>query len=305
MPFLTKISPAVCWRGAKLTLAATALAVAAGCASQVGSTTDGGALGVNRVQKLAGSSEQYNQESAKAYSEMMQEAKNKNLLNRDAVLLDRVRTMANRMIGHVGVFRADARNWNWEINTIQSNDINAFCMPGGKMAVFSGLPTQLKLTDDELAIVIGHEIAHALREHGREQALKEQQIGLLSVLVGVALKSEEAMKTANQVGQIGYGLKYSRGAESEADMLGLELAARAGYDPRAGVTLWQKMGAAGGARPLEFLSTHPDPANRQAALKEAAEKLLPVYQAAPKPAAAKASAATPAKKASSNTRRKR
>lgn len=284
MPFLTKISPAVCWRGAKLTLAATALAVAAGCASQVGSTTDGGALGVNRVQKLAGSSEQYNQESAKAYSEMMQEAKNKNLLNRDAVLLDRVRTMANRMIAQVGVFRADARSWAWEVHVIQSKEVNAWCMPGGKMAVYSGLVDTIKPSDDELAMVIGHEIAHALREHSREQALRDQQIGLASILVGVALKSEDAMKTTSQLGQIGYGFKYSREAESEADLVGLELAARAGYNPRASVTLWQKMAAVGGGQPLEFLSTHPSPANRQATLQQAAEKVMPLYQQSAKPA---------------------
>lgn len=256
------------------------LSLFVGCASQVGSTTQGGALGVNRVQKLAGSSEQYNQQAQQQYQQVLQEAQQKGLLNRDPALFQRVQKIATYIVAQVGVFRPDAKNWNWAINTIDSPDVNAWCMPGGKMVVYSGLVNKVRPTDDELAAVIGHEIAHALREHAREQALRDQQIALASILVGAALKSEDAMKTTSRIGQIGYGFKYSREAESEADAVGLELAARAGYDPRAAASLWQKMAAAGGGRPPEFLSTHPDPANRQAVLAQTAQKLMPIYEQA-------------------------
>ena len=196
------------------------------------------------------------------------------------MLLQRVRAIATRLIAQAGVFRPDAKQWAWEVNTLQIKEANAWCMPGGKMAVYSGLLDAVKPSDDELAAVMGHEIAHALREHSREQALRDQQIAFASILVGVALGSDEAMETTGRIGQIGYGFKYSREAEGEADLLGLELAARAGYDPRAAVSLWQKMARADAGRPPEFLSTHPDPANRQAALTQAAQKLMTIYQQA-------------------------
>ena len=285
----------------KITLLSLALSLTVGCASQVGSTTQGGVVGVNRVQHLAGSSQQYNEQGEQQYRATMQEAQQKGVLNRDPALLSRVRKIAQRLTAQVGVFRPDAKNWAWEVNTLQIKEANAWCMPGGKIAVYSGLVDAVHPSDDELAAVMGHEIAHALREHGREQSLRDQQIALASILVGAALKSEEAMKTTGRIGQIGYGFKYSRGAESEADLMGLELAARAGYDPRAAATLWNKMAAAGGGRPPEFLSTHPDPANRQAALAQAAQKLLPIYEqarrghalAAPAPARRPASTSAP------------
>ena len=279
-------------------LLASCLALLAGCASQVGSTTQGGALGVNRVQKLAGSEAQYMQQGAAAYREVLQEAQQKNLLNRDPALLLRVRNIANRLIAQVGVFRPEAKSWAWEVNTIQGEDVNAWCMPGGKIAVYSGLVNTVHPTDDELAAVMGHEIAHALREHAREQALRDQQIALASILVGAALKSEDAMKTTGRLGQIGYGFKYSRNAESEADLMGLELSARAGFDPRAAATLWRKMGA-NGQRPPEFLSTHPDPANREAVLTQAAQKLMPIYEQA-----RAAKTARPSQPSSNQTRRR-
>ncbi|MFI0546266.1 MAG: M48 family metallopeptidase [Brachymonas sp.] len=268
------------WMMGKLAALGLASTLLLGCAAQVGSTTQGGTLGVNRVQKLAGSSQQYQQQGEQQYRATMQEAQQKGLLNRDPVLLQRVRAIATRLIAQAGVFRPDAKQWAWEVNTLQIKEANAWCMPGGKMAVYSGLLDAVKPSDDELAAVMGHEIAHALREHSREQALRDQQIAFASILVGVALGSDEAMETTGRIGQIGYGFKYSREAEGEADLLGLELAARAGYDPRAAVSLWQKMARADAGRPPEFLSTHPDPANRQAALTQAAQKLLPIYQQA-------------------------
>ena len=278
-----------------LTLAA-GLALVAGCASQVGSTTQGGVLGVDRVQKLAGNSQQYNQQAQQQYRQVLQEAQQKGLLNRNAAQVLRVRNIANRLIAQVVVFRPDAKNWAWEVNTIEAAEVNAWCMPGGKIAVYSGLINTVRPSDDELAAVIGHEIAHALREHAREQALRDQQIAFASILVGAALKSEEAMNTAGRIGQIGYGFKYSRGAESEADLMGLELSARAGFDPRAAASLWRKM-AANGQRPPEFLSTHPDPANREAVLAQAAQKLLPIYEQARIGKSSSAAAPAAAKKA--------
>ena len=278
---------------------AAVLMLAAGC--QTTNTTSGGAVGVDRQQTMLVSAAEVNRQADKAYQETINEARAKKTLNRNPEDLARVRGIASRLIPVTSVFRPDAPNWRWESNVITSDELNAWCMPGGKIAVYTGLIYKLNITDDELAAVMGHEIAHALREHGREQSLRDQQIALASILVGAALKSEEAMKTTGRIGQIGYGFKYSRGAESEADLMGLELAARAGYDPRAAATLWNKMAAAGGGRPPEFLSTHPDPANRQAALAQAAQKLLPIYEqarrghalAAPAPARRPASTSAP------------
>jgi predicted Zn-dependent protease len=156
-------------------------------------------------------------------------------------------------------------------------------MPGGKIAVYTGLLDKLKVTDNELAAVMGHEIAHALREHGRERASQQitQQtvIGIGAALLGIG---DAGASLVNIVADVTVGLPYSRGFEMEADRIGVELSARAGYDPRAAVTLWQKMGQAGGSAPPEFLSTHPAPENRARDLAEYAARVMPLYEAARK-----------------------
>jgi predicted Zn-dependent protease len=251
-----------------------------GCAS----TTEGGAVGAERKQLLLVSSEQLDQMAAQSYSKLRADAAQKGALNTDAALTQRVRAIASRIEPQTKVFRADAPGWKWEVNVISSNELNAFCMPGGKIVFYSGLIKQLNLTDDEIAVVMGHEISHALREHSREQvsqALAAQGlIGVGSALLGLGDTSAQAANTAYEAL---LATKFSRVDEAEADRIGLELTARAGYDPRAGVSLWQKMmKASQGSRPPEFLSTHPAEANRIQEIESLLPKVMPLYEQARK-----------------------
>ncbi len=267
------VSPAPL-RVAACVLAACALM--AGCAT----TTQSGVVGADRSQLLLISSGELDQMAAKQYAQLTQQAASKHVLNTDPAMTARVRTISNRLIAQSKVFRPDAANWRWEVNVIQSNQLNAFCMPGGKIAVFSGLITQLKLTDDELAIVIGHEIAHALREHSREQVSQaiaaQAAIGVGAALLGI--------QGAGDVASMGYqalvATKFSRSHESEADRIGLELTARAGYDPRAGITLWRKMLAAEKGAPPEFLSSHPAGQSRIQEIDALLPAVMPLYEQA-------------------------
>ncbi len=256
------------------------LALLAACQSV--QTTQPGTVGVTRNQQMSVSREAVDAQSAEAYAKMMAQASAKGELNRDAAMLARVRGIANKLIPQAAVFRPDATSWKWETNLLQSEQVNAFCMAGGKIAVYSGLITKLQLTDEELAAVMGHEMAHALREHVREQISEQQGLGVLAVIAGIASGSQGVQDVTGQALQVGVGLKHSRRAEREADDMGLELAARAGYDPRAAVSLWNKMNKQGGSRPPEFLSTHPSPESRQQDLAQVANVVMPLYQAAKK-----------------------
>ena len=250
-------------------------------ACQTVSTTQPGAVGVERKQNMLVSSEQVNQSAAKAYQQVLSEAQAKGQLNRDPALLARVRAVAQRLIPQTGAFRNDAPGWKWEVNVITSKDVNAWCMPGGKIAVYTGLAETLRITDEELAAVMGHEIAHALREHGRERASQAMAQGIGIAVVGAALGLGGGAQDLSQlVLDLTFNLPNSRTDEVEADRIGVELAARAGYDPRAAVTLWEKMNKAGGSRGPNFLSTHPSPANRMADLKVYADRVMPLYQSA-------------------------
>jgi predicted Zn-dependent protease len=245
-------------------------------------TTGAGAVGADRQQLLLVSSDQMNQMAAQAYTELKTESQKTGELNKDAAMLNRVRAIATRLQPQTRVFRADAPAWNWEVNVLQSDELNAFCMPGGKIMFYSGLINSLKLTDDEIAVVMGHEIAHALREHSREQmsqqVVAQSAIGLGAALLGLG---QGSANLANQGYQALIATKFSRGDESEADRIGLELSARAGYDPRAGVSLWQKMmNASGGAAPPELLSTHPASANRIQEIQGLLPTVMPLYEAA-------------------------
>lgn len=256
-------------------------------ACQTIQTTQPGVVGVTRTQTIMGNHDQgsrdMNEESALAYTTTIKDAQKKNALNTDRAQTERVRRIANRLIPQVGVFRPDARNWPWEVNVIDSNEINAWCMPGGKIAVFSGLIEKLKLTDDELAAVMGHEMSHALREHALERkprviAAQVSSIGLQ--IGGAALGYEVPPELANSASMAALALPNSREQESEADRMGLELAARGGFDPRAAVTLWQKMMQSGGAEPPKILSSHPPSAERQAELRATSQVVMPLYEEA-------------------------
>jgi predicted Zn-dependent protease len=258
-----------------------AVAALAGLLYGCSTTTEGGAVGANRQQLLLVSSEQLEQVAAQQYHQLLAQASQKRVLNTDAAATQRVRAIASRIIPQTQVFRPDARNWQWEVNVIDSNQINAFCMPGGKIMVFTGLIDRLRTSDSELAVVIGHEVAHALREHSREQvsqsAAANAVIGIGSAIFGL----EGAGDLAGAAYESLIATRFSRSHEIEADRIGLELAARAGYDPRAGVTLWQKMlSASGGSSPPEFLSTHPSGQNRIREIESLLGTVMPLYQQA-------------------------
>lgn len=256
-----------------------ALLAAPGC--QTVQTTQAGAVGVDRQQSMLLSANEVNQGAAKAYLQVTGEAKKNGLLNKDAAQTERVRRIAQRLIPRTAAFRADAPAWQWEVNVIASKDVNAWCMPGGKIAVYTGLIERLQTTDDEIAAVMGHEIAHALREHGRERASQAMAQGIaLSVLGAVAGVSGAGLDLTQLVLQYTFNLPNSREHETEADRIGVELAARAGYDPRAAISLWEKMGKLGGGQPPEFASTHPSHATRIADLRVYSAKVLPLYEAA-------------------------
>ncbi len=266
-------------------LLALAAALAAGC--QTVQTTQPGVVGVDRQQSMLVSAEAVNRSAENAYRKVMAEAASKGQLNRDPAQVERVRGIAGRLIPQTAAFRSDAPAWRWEVNVITSKEVNAWCMPGGKIAFYTGLLERLQPSDDEVAAVMGHEIAHALREHGRERASQSMAQGIgIAVIGAVAGLPGGAMDLTQLVIDLTFNLPNSRTDEMEADRVGVELAARGGFDPRASVTLWQKMqsassgGAVAGAQALQFLSTHPSHATRIGDLRVYAERVLPLYEAA-------------------------
>ena len=224
--------------------------------------------------------------AAQQYHQLMRTAAQKNLLNNDKAQLERLRAIARALIPHSQRFNANAAKWQWEVNLISSKSVNAFCMPGGKIAFFTGIIDQLRLTDDEIATIMGHEIGHALLEHGRarmsEQVLKNVGITVAAAVFNLGQLSGELLA---QAANLAVSLPYARRQESDADLVGLELAARAGYDPRAAVAVWQKMSrlAQSGARdsrgqPPQFLSTHPSHESRIREIEANLPKVLPLYR---------------------------
>ncbi len=232
------------------------------------------------AQNLA---QQFEQQADQQYHQLLQQAAAKGALAPDDNAdLQRLRRIQQRIVPFTYAVNPRAQQWRWEVNLLGSNQINAFCMPGGKIAFYSGIINKLKLTDDEIAIVMGHEITHALKEHGVEQAQK-QVYGELAARAGGALLSswlginpnitDLGARAANSLFQ----LRFSRTDESEADAVGLELAARAGYDPRAGVALWQKMAQASQGAPPQWLSSHPAGNNRIAEIQRRLPGVMPIY----------------------------
>ena len=219
------------------------------------------------------------------YGQLKQAARRKDaLLPDDHPQVVRLRAIAERLIPFSYEWNPRAREWAWEINVLSSKQINAFCMPGGKIAFFTGILQQLQLNDDEVAMVMGHEIAHALREHARERVGKSMATqGAISLGAAVFGLGNNARMVADLGGQL-LTLRFGREDESEADLVGMELSARAGYDPRAGISLWQKMSEASKGAPLEFLSTHPSGPTRIKDIQRALPQVEPLYARAPKPA---------------------
>jgi predicted Zn-dependent protease len=223
--------------------------------------------------------------AAGQYSQMMRQAAQKGVLNNDRAQVERLRNIARALIPHSARFNKDAERWRWEVNLIASKSVNAFCMPGGKIAFFTGILENLKLTDDEVAVIMGHEIAHALLEHGRarmsEQLLKSVGISVAAAVFNLGQLSTELLA---QAAHLALSLPYARKQESDSDLVGMELAARAGFDPRAAAVVWQKMAqlaqGAGQGQPPQFLSTHPSHETRFKEIEAALPRVQPLYEAA-------------------------
>jgi Zn-dependent protease with chaperone function len=250
------------------------------------STSRPGVVGVERTQFMMISAAQIDRISASSFEQQAKAAQKKNILITSGPQYERLKTIANRLIPQTAVFRDDTRTWGWGLQLIDSPMVNATCAPGGRITFYTGIINKLNLTDDEIAAIMGHEIAHAVREHGREQV---SQALAQNVFSNVALAtagpgSAKSIDAANQIMQYVLVLPNSRQNEKEADAIGLEIAARGGYDPRAAITLWEKMSKESkGKNPPEFLSTHPSNENRIKELAALMPRVLPLYKAAKRP----------------------
>ena len=232
-----------------------------------------------RQQLVLVSEEQSQQASAQAYAQTLAEARSKGKLNNNAALNARIKRITDRLVEQAGNMYPESRKWQWSIAVIDEPKINAWTMPGGKMAIYTGIIEKLALTDDEIAQIMGHEISHALLGHGRERMSRamatQSGLQLGSILAG------RDLTVLTPAANVALNLPNSRSAESEADRYGVELAARAGYDPRASISLWEKMGrASSGNQPPQFLSTHPAPGNRIQALQALVPSMMPIYERA-------------------------
>jgi predicted Zn-dependent protease len=268
------------YRLAALSCTALTLLLPIGAASQA-PVKEGVDVGKNSAFSKLVPAEDVERSSQQQYLQLLQKAAAQNALaGPDSQQLQRLRTIANRIIPFAVPWNDRARAWRWEVNLIGSNQINAFCMPGGKIVFYTGILSTLKLTDDEVAMVMGHEIAHALREHARERMGKNAATGIGANLIGQLLGLGQIGQTVTNYGAQLLTLEFSRSDESEADLVGMELAARAGFDPRAGVTLWQKMGASSKGAPPQWLSTHPSGTTRIADIQANLPRVLPLYERA-------------------------
>lgn len=254
----------------------TSILLVTGCTS----VTKTGALGIDRQQLMLVSYEKMDKISAEAYVKALKEARDKGKLNIDPILTKRVRDIASKLIAQTGTFRDDALKWKWQVNVVDEDTVNAWCMPGGRIVVYSGIVNKLNLTDAQLAAVMGHEIAHALREHGREQASTNQLVGVGILAIATAAGLGSVGITALGIAtQFSIQMPFSRSHETEADRIGTELMARAGYDPKEAVEVWVKMNNTNVGKIPEILSTHPSNESRVKDLREIAVKLEPIYLA--------------------------
>ena len=260
----------------------------AGCALGLSATSllarDGVEVGKTSGFAKLVPAEQVEGSANQQYAQMLKQAKDKNALAPDDhPEVIRLRAIAQKLIPYSYEWNPRAKDWKWEINLIGSAQINAFCMPGGKIAFYHGILDKLQLTEDEVAMVMGHEIAHALREHARERMGKSEATNVLAT-IGSALASAYFKVDPNVTDAVArqganlLTLKFSREDESEADLVGMELAARAAYDPRSGVTLWQKMSAANKGAPPQWLSTHPSGSTRIKEIESNLPKVMPLYE---------------------------
>ena len=256
------------------------------------------------VANMAGyDSRTINLKAAEGYQQILGEAQSQNALDTRSPTAQRVHNIFNRMVPAANANNRTGVPFNWEMNVIRSDELNAWAMPGGKMAVYSGLVEKLNLTDDELAAVIGHEMTHALREHSKTQ-MGQELITSLGMQIGGSLLAnntniDPGMLQAGGALLSEYGISkpFSRQHETEADIGGLMLMAQAGYNPQAAISVWQKMAQAGSSGMPSFLSTHPSGADRIQVLQQYLPEAMAIYQgggranAAPMPAPQAAPAA--------------
>ena len=263
-----------------LTLSLLFPVVLTGCTSV--STTSSGAIGVDREQRMFTllSEQQVESMAADAYKEALVKGSKDKKLNRNTAQLRKLRRIGEKLSAEVGVYRKDALNWDWQVNLLESEQLNAYCMPGGKIMFYTGIIDKLNLTDDEIAAIMGHEMAHALREHSREAMSRAYALQLGKDVAGALFGVDINNQLTDAVITYGMTLPNSRTNEAEADLIGLELMARAGYNPNAAVTLWQKMSKESKQQPPEFMSTHPSHDTRITGLKANIAKVMPLYKAA-------------------------
>lgn len=244
------------------------------------STTQSGSIGINRKQLLLVSQSEMMSYAEQAYQKTITQARKNGILDVNATQVARLKRIASRLINHTSIYRSDASGWGWQVHVIDSPELNAYVMPNGKIIFYSGIIKTLNLTDDEIAAIMGHEMAHALREHSREQVSRQIATQGTLGIAGAALGlSSGQMELAGALGNVGLALPHSRTQETEADKIGLELMARAGYNPQAGISLWQKMQKASEGEGPQFLSTHPNPANRINVLQALMPTVMPLYEA--------------------------
>ncbi|WP_440106466.1 M48 family metallopeptidase [Acidovorax sp. BL-A-41-H1] len=282
-----RVAPSSPWASRRGFLLAAGAAGAAAATSPALAQVDVGSA--SSLRKLI-PAETLEKSAAQQYRQMLEQARAQRALAPDShPQLQRLHAIARRLIPHTGPWNERAAGWRWEVNLIGSQQINAFCMPGGKIAFYTGILDQLKLSDDETAMIMGHEMAHALREHARERIAKTQGTNMALRLGSQLLGLGDLGNVAAGLGGQLLSLQFSRSDESDADLVGLELAARGGYNPQAAVTLWQKMGKASGSKQngLAFLSTHPSGPARIKELEQNVPKVQRLYEAAQRPAAGK------------------
>lgn len=247
------------------------MALMTGCVT----TTNLDKSGINRKQFMLYPSSEYFKETSMSYAQMMTSYRNQGLLDNKPEMSKRVLGIAKKITAQVADIKPEVKNWKWEIHVINTGEPNAFCTGQGKMGVYEGVITKLKLTDDEVAAIIGHEIAHALLEHGRERASRDLVANII-----ISKINGNGQAIAYYASQLGLALPFNRSQESEADLLGLKIAAKAGYNPKAAITLWQKFGQIdknSNNKLLGMLSTHPLPEKRMNDLKAAVPQFMPYY----------------------------
>lgn len=248
-----------------------------GCAYT--SSTQKTEVGIERKQLMLVSAAQIEQSSLQTYKKMVNEAKNKNIFNKDKRTVRRLKRILKGLVPHTAVFRPDALYWNWEVNLIESDELNAWCLPNGKLMFYSALIEKLNLNDAQIAAIMGHEMAHALREHSREKLSRSMVTQLTLSIASEALGVHGGVSSiADKVAHVTFALPNSREAEREADRMGVELAARAGYDPYEGVKVWEKMAMVSKKRSPEILSTHPVYENRISDLEKYSLKVEHLYK---------------------------